>query len=71
MICFKKGENKMQLKYIEKYGELINDLKYKIFELKEEIKAETFYDNLVEDLNKSFMLLNYLKERRKREEKRK
>ena len=61
----------MQLKYIEKYGELINDLKYKIFELKEEIKAETFYDNLVEDLNKSFMLLNYLKERRKREEKRK
>lgn len=59
----------MQLKYIEKYGELINDLKYKIFELKEEIKAETFYDNLVEDLNKSIMLLNYLKERRKREEK--
>ena len=61
----------MQLKYIEKYGELINNLKYKIFELKEEIRAETFYDNLVEDLNKSFMLLNYLKERRKREEKRK
>ena len=61
----------MQLKYIEKYGELINDLKYKIFELKEEIKAETFYDNLVEDLNKSVMLLEYLKERRKREEKRK
>jgi len=59
----------MQLKYIEKYGELINDLKYKIFELKEEIKAETFYDNLVEDLNKSVMLLEYLKERRKREEK--
>jgi len=61
----------MQLKYIEKYGEFINDLKYKIFELKEEIKAETFYDNLVEDLNKSVMLLEYLKERRKREEKRK
>ena len=61
----------MQLKYIEKYGELINDLKYKIFELNEEIRAETFYNNLVEDLNKSVMLLEYLKERRKREEKRK
>tara|TARA_E500000178_G_C16599011_1_gene563809 strand:- start:308 stop:508 length:201 start_codon:yes stop_codon:yes gene_type:complete len=56
----------MQLKYIEKYSELINDLKYKIFELKEEIRAETFYDNLTEDLNKSYMLLDYLKERRKR-----